>query len=109
MMLTLSDQDNLQSREHAIVQKLGLGEVSVCGSRGALIWKNDNASSVLRVQFLEDRQVCLDSWKILLKLGHICLRLLLKRRMFRFTDNTQNNGCLSLCVPDTMSKQTRET
>ncbi|XP_064889604.1 uncharacterized protein LOC110364013 isoform X2 [Columba livia] len=26
---------------HAIVQKLGLDEVSVCGSRGALIWKND--------------------------------------------------------------------
>ncbi|KAK2515108.1 hypothetical protein Q9966_015493 [Columba livia] len=26
---------------HAIVQKLGLDEVSVCGSRGALIWKNE--------------------------------------------------------------------
>lgn len=27
----------------------------------------------------------------------------------RFTDNMQTNVCLSLCVPDTMSKQTRET
>lgn len=26
---------------HAIVQKLGLDEVFLCGSRGALVWKNE--------------------------------------------------------------------